>query len=143
MRIRGVLLTLTVAVFEACALAAGAGGQGPAQAIGQPFTLKEAQSVMVGANAVRVTFERVVSDSRCPVDVQCIQAGDATIALQVQPTGQTRVALTLSTRGDRGTGTVDAWDIALADLRPVPRAKTPPTREPYVATLVVTDARTR
>ena len=152
-----VLLTSTLVLCAACApVAAGAGGQASAPALGASFTLKEKQSVVigpekvrlktkwaqleavVGSEKVRVTFERVVSESRCPVDVQCIQAGEATIALVVQAPGGDKTALTLSTRGDQSTGTAGAWDVALTGLVPVPRVKAPAKREPYEATLVVT-----
>lgn len=134
-----VLLTSTLVLCAACApVAAGAGGQASAPALGASFTLKEKQSVVIGPEKVRVTFERVVSESRCPVDVQCIQAGEATIALVVQAPGGDKTALTLSTRGDQSTGTAGAWDVALTGLVPVPRVKAPAKREPYEATLVVT-----
>ena len=133
-----VLLTSILAFCAACApVAAGAGGQTGAPALGESFTLREKQSAVVGSEQVRVTFERVVSESRCPVDVQCIQAGEAIIALVVQPPGGAKTALTLSTRGDQSTGTVGAWDVALTGLVPVPRVKAPAKREPYTATLVV------
>lgn len=139
MRMPAALLTSMLVLCAACApVAAGAGGQTGAPAVGEPFTVREKQSVVVGSEKVRVTFERVVSDSRCPVDVQCIQAGEATIALAVQPPGGARTTLTLSTRGDQSTGTVGAWHVALTALVPVPRVKAPSTREPYTATLVVT-----
>ena len=134
-----VLLMSTLGLCAACApLAAGAVGRAGAPALGEAFSLREKQSVVVGAENVGVTFERVVSDSRCPVDVQCIQAGEATVALVVQAPGEDRTPLTLSTRGDLSTGTVGAWDVALTGLVPVPRVKEPTKREPYTATLVVT-----
>lgn len=139
MRMPVVLLMSTLGLCAACApLAAGAVGPAGAPALGEAFSLREKQSVVVGAENVSVTFERVVSDSRCPVDVQCIQAGEATIALVVQAPGGDRTPLTLSTRGDQSAGTVGAWDVALTGLVPVPRVKEPPKREPYTATLVVT-----
>ena len=50
-------------------------------ALGKPFALK------IGASAKlvnwSVTFVRVVSDSRCPPQVQCVWAGDAMIELRV------------------------------------------------------------
>ena len=50
-------------------------------ALGTPFALK------VGASAKLVnwsmTFVRVVSDSRCPPQVQCVWAGDAMVELRV------------------------------------------------------------
>jgi hypothetical protein len=35
-------------------------------------------------NGVRIRLNKIVSDSRCPVDVQCIQAGALTVSITLQ-----------------------------------------------------------
>ena len=47
----------------------------------QPFTLYVRQSVQV--DTLQITFLGVPSDSRCPVDVECVWAGNAEIRLEV------------------------------------------------------------
>ena len=134
------LLLLGVGLLAGCAaVSAGAGGP-QAAALSTPFTLAEGESAVVGGEKVGVTFEKLLSESRCPADVQCIQAGEATIRVQVQPADGAKTALTLSTRQDGSTGTVGRLTVTLTGLRPVPRVKTPPKDERYRATLVV-DAR--
>ena len=44
-------------------------------ALGEEFTLAPGQSASAGPEALTVQFARVVEDSRCPSDAQCIQAG--------------------------------------------------------------------
>ena len=56
----------------------------PDAVAGKPFNLK------VGATAtlddgLRIKFDRVSADSRCPMDVQCVRAGEAIIAVSLVP----------------------------------------------------------
>ena len=55
---------------------------------------------MAGAG-LSVTFSAVVSDSRCPPGVQCIQAGSAVITVSVTRPGSGPVGLTLRTDGPK------------------------------------------
>ena len=48
----------------------------------QPFDLRAGQSAVV-PGGLKVTFDRVVSDSRCPIDAICVWAGEAVIALKL------------------------------------------------------------
>lgn len=50
--------------------------------LGATFTTGLKEAAMVGSSTIRV--EAVVEDSRCPIDVQCIQAGRMRIALRGQ-----------------------------------------------------------
>lgn len=137
MRARVAVLLACVGLFSACASAvAGAGVQDP-RPLATPFALQEGKSAVVGPARVTVTFEKVLSDSRCPVDVQCIQAGEASIRVQVQAAGGEKAALTLSTHGDRDTAAAGPVTVTLTELLPVPRV-TSSKREPYRATLIVT-----
>ena len=57
---------------------------------GQSFSMGPAESVTL-ADHSQLRYVRLVADSRCPPDVQCIRAGDAEIALQWTPaTGATQ-----------------------------------------------------
>lgn len=52
------------------------------------LTLAPGQSVTLGeVDPLRVTFQRVVGDSRCPVGVQCVWAGEAEVELRVARAG--------------------------------------------------------
>jgi hypothetical protein len=35
-------------------------------------------------NGLQVTFNKIIQDSRCPIDVQCIQAGNVTASIKLQ-----------------------------------------------------------
>ena len=53
---------------------------------GSRVTLGIGQSTLLADNSL-VTYTRLVNDSRCAPDVQCVWEGDAEIALRWQPAG--------------------------------------------------------
>lgn len=55
--------------------------------LGQPFQIAAHKSVLISSEKLKLTFERVVEDSRCPQGVDCIWAGQATVTLRVEKTG--------------------------------------------------------
>jgi hypothetical protein len=71
-------------------------------------SLKTTIGSKVSANGVTVTPLAVVEDSRCPVDVQCIQAGTVRITAEVSVAmgSTTRETLTLAKPLQTGTHTV-------------------------------------
>lgn len=77
---------------------------------------------------LRIRFDSVTSDSRCPTDVQCIQAGSATIALTIAKlTGQmTKSLVSLSTVPGKDTATVYSQPLRLLSVAPS-RVSTAPT----------------
>jgi hypothetical protein len=79
--IRGFLVAGTLAL-TACATAAGGGARMIGD--GQSFSMRPAESVTF-ADHSQLRYVRLVADSRCRPDVQCIRAGDAEIALQWTP----------------------------------------------------------
>jgi len=107
--------------------------------IGRPFDLRPSGSAMAD-EALTVTFEGVRSDSRCPMDVVCISAGDATVLVWLTSATGGRVERELHTNPGR-TGTAEtsylAYAITLVALSPVPRSDRPIRPEDYVATLTV------
>src|SRR6476646_1224216 len=50
---------------------------------GAEFNLAVGKSATISDTDYRITFNRVTEDSRCPVDVQCVWAGDAKIELTI------------------------------------------------------------
>lgn len=51
----------------------------------QPFTLEPGQTAVLAEQDLSLTFAGVLEDGRCPVDIQCISAGQATTAVQAKP----------------------------------------------------------
>ena len=72
--------------LAACASNAsgGDGDAGPAVADGAAFTLEMGGSVTL-ADRSRLRYLRLINDSRCPPQHQCVWAGDAVLAFEWQP----------------------------------------------------------
>lgn len=45
--------------------------------------LKESENVFLKEEQLNLTFLRMVEDKRCPMEVKCIKAGDATVEIEV------------------------------------------------------------
>jgi hypothetical protein len=101
----------------------------------QPMELAPGRSAQVGA--LKVTFTGVVSDSRCPVDVVCVWAGDAVARLEVsEPQGavETRDLHTLQNE----PAAYGRFRIALVRLDPEPRSTRPIAPDAYRLVVRVT-----
>lgn len=104
--------------------------------LGQPFELHPGDSARL-ADGFEVRFEGVRSDSRCPIDVQCVSAGDALVAISVTPPGGARVERELHTRLGATETVVNDYTIKLTALTPFPRTDRPIRADDYVATLTL------
>jgi hypothetical protein len=69
--------------------------------------------------------------------VQCIQAGEAVVRVQLTIPGRERQMLDLSTSRDRETANVGSYTLSLTSLDPVPLASKPTKPADYRATLVL------
>ena len=79
-------LTACASTFEGGA--ATSPGNAETVADGVPFTLQVGQQVLL-ADSSRLRYLRVVNDSRCPPDVQCVWEGDAIVAFEWSAAGKT------------------------------------------------------
>jgi hypothetical protein len=127
--------------FALVALAVGCSTPTSAtQPLGQQFKVKHGETVQV-EGGLSVTFVRVAQDSRCPQDVQCIQAGDGVVVFELHHAGD-RVETELHTaaRSGKSEDAIDGFSVALKDLEPYPVSTVATRPEDYVATLVATRA---
>lgn len=87
-----------------------------------------------------LTLENVVSDSRCPVDVTCVWAGEIRIALAVDPSqGEgARSEFELATTAPKAT--VRGLDVELLGAEPAPHSKKPIAPADYRISLRVSRA---
>jgi hypothetical protein len=122
------------------ALAAGCNHKasvGPGPIGTDPFTLAPGQSAVIGGTSLRLQFLEVASDSRCPVDAVCIQAGDASLRVRVYD-GSATTDYVLHTN-DRGGASVShrGVSIELLQLLPLPLAGRTIAPSEYRATFAV------
>jgi hypothetical protein len=107
---------------------------------GVAFALPLGKMATVTSNGARITFNKVTDDSRCPLDVVCVWAGDAKIEITIARDGSpadTRVVSITTPNNEVESGDLK---IRLVGLAPAPRQSEPSARRAYVAQLVVTPA---
>ena len=85
-----------------------------------------------------MTFDRVVSDSRCPIDAICISAGEARLALTLSR--GTGAPVQREVRADAAAPEISflAYTVRAIALMPYPRSDRTPRPEEFVATFNVT-----
>ena len=100
------------------------------------LVLSKGMSVAI-APATTLTFERIVSDSRCPKGVQCVWAGEVTLALRLK---SPRGSDTLQLANSASEGSAQGYRLKLLSYQACPGgpAVTPLTGE--CATLQVSPA---
>ena len=141
MRCTTAFLLSSIVLAAACSSLSGepmAADQTPA--LEKPFTLKPAETAAVGQERVQVRFDRVVAESRCPRDVQCITAGEATVRVLVTLPGQPAGTFELKTTPNGSSVKPGAYTLTLSDLAPVPLSTAPPKDSDYRATFVLAKA---
>jgi hypothetical protein len=134
---------IALLVFMALSPAACGNPSSPTAQLGEAFTVENGgSSVLVDGLGVR--FEELLTDSRCPIDVNCITAGDASIRVSVRtsPDKSPEKQLTLHTGADgslpRTVNIDDTRALELIDLKPLPLSGMRIPASEYTATLKVT-----
>jgi hypothetical protein len=105
-------------------------------AVGQEFTLAPGQTASVDGGALTVRFVGVAHDSRCPVNVQCIAAGNAVARLRLSDGG--REVVELNTTVGAKEALHGGYTVHLVALRPEPTAGIRILYSTYRAVLRVT-----
>lgn len=131
--------------FVATALAVAVSGCAPMETAvvadpGVAFSLPLGKTAAIKGSEARITFNKVNEDSRCPVDVQCVWAGDAKIELTISRDGSPAETRTVSVTGPNNEVVSGDLRIRFVGLAPAPRQSEPGPSRAYVAQLVVTPA---
>ena len=98
----------------------------------EEINLAFGQQVLIRGEGVVIRFSDVLEDSRCPVDVQCIWAGNAKVALTIN-NSDLQLNTYLDPRKSRRAG----YMIELNSLDPQPLAGEVIKKEEYVITFTV------
>ena len=110
----------------------------PRVELGQEFTLKPGQSASLPDDALRVRFDSVSNDSRCPRGVTCIWEGDAVVSISASRGNAAPNRHELHTSGQFAREASEGpFRIALVKLDPLPVEGTNVDPQQYVATLRV------
>src|ERR1700741_1920269 len=103
---------------------------------GEPFTLRAGDSALT-TDDIRIRFDTVRSDSRCPMDALCIRAGEAVIAVTVSHVGEVPAGRELDTTPARSAPTFHGYTITLRELQPSPRSDRQIQPGDYIGTFIV------
>lgn len=127
----------------ACSESTGPEGDPSAAVIPTPqdLTLRIGDEAPVGNSVIRISFGRVVEDSRCPMDVVCVWEGNAVAELGIRagmgPTFPLQLSTTLEPRSTEWHGV----KVTLLELLPYPKASAPTAPGAYTARVRVEQAR--
>ncbi|HKA21576.1 MAG TPA: hypothetical protein VKN18_25090 [Blastocatellia bacterium] len=99
----------------------------------ETFTLRAGKQKRVARGELTIKFVNVIEDSRCPVGVNCIQAGNAKIQVKVTDRrGQTKT-MELNTNKEPKGDQLGPYAINLVNLEPQPMKEGKPARSRYTA----------
>src|SRR6185295_15580543 len=98
------LATILACLLSATAAACDEPATGPTVSVDARFTLSPGETASVQGRGVKLRFEGVTGDSRCPGDAICITGGDAVVKIVASGDGGT-LSLDLHT-GDSSRGSV-------------------------------------
>jgi hypothetical protein len=110
--------------------------------VAESFPLRIGEAATVEDAEITVTFREVSSDSRCPKDVNCIQAGEAIVLLAVDSkTGQSGILeLAVPPGGESPAVTFEGVRVTIVRLEPEPESTKSIDPADYVATVRVEHA---
>jgi hypothetical protein len=107
--------------------------------LGQAFPLKVGQTASVKDEELTIRFDAVTDDSRCPVNVPCVWAGMARLALTMQQAAQPTTPLSVTTLyvddGPERAFYLN-YQVQVKALKPL-RGERPFTPNDYEATLLM------
>jgi hypothetical protein len=131
----GLVVGLAVVLAGACSSVNGPSRSVP---LNREFDLRVGETVAIEDQLLVLTFDGVTADSRCPLGVLCIRAGDAALAFTAVRLPNHKAALSLGVGdGQSDTATVQDFTVRLVQLSPPRRQDGTPSPSDYVARLVV------
>ena len=104
---------------------------------GEEFTIKVGQQVAIKDTNLIIKFLRVGEDSRCPIDVVCVWAGNARLDVELRLSKKKKTTVALNTTLLPREGQVKNFKVQLVRLSPGRRQDVPVPPTDYEATLVV------
>ena len=108
-------------------------------AAGESFTLAPGERATLRPIGTRVRFLRVAEDFRCPLQAECVWAGDGAVLLEIAPPTGDTAEETLHTNESAGPRSVvlDRYELMLLALDPYPQVPGGIDAEDYRVVLVL------
>jgi len=134
----------TLAAFVACQSPSSSNDSKLPDTQGNPVvtgseevTLKLSEEKTVLGAVLHLSFGRVLSDSRCPIDVVCVHAGNGEVELGIHMGSGPTHPLRLNTMAEPKSTTWNKVRVTLLELTPVPRVSPPHDTAAYAVRLRV------
>ncbi|MPZ14831.1 MAG: hypothetical protein GEU73_10495 [Chloroflexi bacterium] len=88
-------------------------------------------------DGTRLTFSRVASDSRCPIDVVCVWAGEVVVAFEVQNADGAVRGFEITFAGRPATEIIEGTVVTVLNVQPYPKTTRPIDPDDYRVTVAV------
>lgn len=102
----------------------------------QEFKLKIGESAKA-SEGLKIEFDSVTEDSRCPKGVTCVWAGNAKILLKVKKDAGKAADVELNTNINPKTSRYLEYELSLKELKPYPESNAAIKSSDYEVTLTV------
>ena len=95
-------------------------------AAGDTLAVRLGRTAELTGSGLRVSFQRLVGDSRCPINAMCVTAGDAVVSVRIER-GELATEATLHTNGQMGPSRIElaGLEVQLFGLTPAAVAGQP------------------
>lgn len=104
--------------------------------LGEAIPFEYLETKINSEENLRIRFDGVVADERCPVEYNCILAGNAKIQFTFRK-GLRKETVVLNTSDDPVVQIAFGYQIHVFDLSPPNSEDAPPSRRDYVPTITV------
>ena len=101
------------------------------------FSLGVGESAIISQHGITIKFKWVDDDSRCPMDVLCIWAGNAVVVLELKESNRNEQSIKLNTFLNPKSIEYSDLIIELKELTPYPKSSEKISADDYVAKLIV------
>jgi hypothetical protein len=125
------------AVLLSVGIAWGCSSDPTGPEVGEAFALAPGESVTLELDGIGVRFIEVLEDSRCPLRVQCVWAGDAAVVIELAPQAGEATEHTLHTNMGEKSIVLGQHELSLLELSPYPDEPRSISPEDYRATFVL------
>ena len=103
----------------------------------ETFSVRYGNQKRIARGELTMRFITVMEDSRCPVGVNCVWAGNAKIKVKVTDRRGHSKVMELNTNGEPRGEQFGRYAINLVSLTPEPRQNSKPARSRYTATFSI------
>lgn len=104
---------------------------------GVAFSLHVGETAVLKGTGTRITFNKVTQESRCPTDVVCVWAGDASIDISLSPEQGAAESRVLTLSSPNSEARIGDLIIRFTGLAPYPSTPGPIAPRRYIAELLI------